>query len=90
MSASRLQEMADVLKLNNICGRVLLLCSLEDLKPVLNMNFGDWELFKSLVLALRNREASLPASRSIDQPQMSHRSVVRHDSNASIYDKQVF
>ncbi|KAK2701464.1 hypothetical protein QYM36_019879, partial [Artemia franciscana] len=89
MSASRLQEMADVLKLNNICGRVLLLCSLEDLKPVLNMNFGDWELFKSLVLALRNREASLPASRSIDQPQMSHRSVVRHDSNASIYDKQI-
>ncbi|KAK8734968.1 hypothetical protein OTU49_005752 [Cherax quadricarinatus] len=41
---------------NNINGKVLLHCDLDDLKKVLNMNFGDWELFRVLVLGLRERE----------------------------------
>ena len=41
---------------NNIDGRVLLHCKLDDLKSVLNMNFGDWETFKLVVEALREDE----------------------------------
>nr|XP_045615687.1 kinase D-interacting substrate of 220 kDa B-like isoform X5 [Procambarus clarkii] len=41
---------------HNINGKVLLHCDLDDLKKVLNMNFGDWELFRMLVLTLRDRE----------------------------------
>ena len=43
---------------NNIDGRVLLHCKLDDLKSVLNMNFGDWETFKLMVEALRDDEQS--------------------------------
>ncbi|XP_068222822.1 kinase D-interacting substrate of 220 kDa B-like isoform X3 [Palaemon carinicauda] len=42
---------------HNINGKVLLHCNLDDLKQVLHMNFGDWELFRVLVLGLREREA---------------------------------
>ncbi|XP_069989287.1 kinase D-interacting substrate of 220 kDa B isoform X3 [Penaeus vannamei] len=42
---------------HNINGKVLLHCDLDDLKKVLHMNFGDWELFRVLVLGLREREA---------------------------------
>lgn len=30
----------------NISGAVLAHCSIGELKPILNMNFGDWELFQ--------------------------------------------
>ena len=47
---------------NNINGTVLLSCDLAELKPVLQMAFGDWVLFRSLVEYLRyseqNREPS--------------------------------
>lgn len=42
---------------HNINGKVLQHCNLDDLKQVLQMNFGDWELFRMLVLGLREREA---------------------------------
>lgn len=41
---------------NNINGRVLLNCNLDDLKKFSGMSFGDWELFRLAVLALRERE----------------------------------
>ncbi|XP_076046532.1 ankyrin repeat-rich membrane spanning isoform X4 [Oratosquilla oratoria] len=41
---------------HNINGKVLTHCDLDDLKKVLQMNFGDWELFRMLVLGLRERE----------------------------------
>jgi ankyrin repeat-rich membrane spanning protein len=41
---------------NNITGRVLLHCQLDELRNVLNMNFGDWELFKILLAAMREDE----------------------------------
>lgn len=47
------------IKDNNINGRVLFHCDLEDLKKVLGMNFGDWELFKVLVIYLRDKEMNM-------------------------------
>lgn len=41
---------------NNISGRVLLNCNLDELKSLSGMSFGDWELFRVAVLALRERE----------------------------------
>lgn len=41
---------------NNVSGRVLLSCNLDELKALSGMSFGDWELFRVAVLALRERE----------------------------------
>ncbi|XP_061165393.1 kinase D-interacting substrate of 220 kDa-like isoform X1 [Saccostrea echinata] len=41
---------------NNICGMVLSTCDVEELKGVLEMKFGDWQLFKSVLIGLRQRE----------------------------------
>jgi len=43
---------------NNINGTVLMSCDLAELKPVLQMAFGDWVLFRSLVESLRYSEQS--------------------------------
>ncbi|XP_077984408.1 uncharacterized protein LOC144439038 [Glandiceps talaboti] len=41
---------------NNINGHVLLQCDLDELKRVLGMTFGDWQLFRAMVLRLREQE----------------------------------
>ena len=38
--------------------QVLFTCELSELKPVMQMSFGDWELFRTLVIMLREKEAS--------------------------------
>lgn len=51
-------EYVERLKLNNVTGLVLHCCNLSELKPVMQMSFGDWELFQGMVQMLRDREAS--------------------------------
>lgn len=41
---------------NNITGRVLSTCDLDELGKVLEMKFGDWQLFRAAVLLLREEE----------------------------------
>lgn len=41
---------------NNIGGVVLSTCDTEELREVLAMKFGDWQLFKSALIGLRQRE----------------------------------
>ena len=55
---------------NNIDGKVLLHCKLDDLKSVLNMNFGDWETFKLVIEALREDEQNTIAGQRerVDAP----------------------
>uniref|UniRef100_A0A8C6XMQ6 Kinase D interacting substrate 220 n=1 Tax=Naja naja TaxID=35670 RepID=A0A8C6XMQ6_NAJNA len=43
--------------LANINGRVLAQCNIDELKREMNMNFGDWHLFRSAVLDMRNAES---------------------------------
>ena len=45
---------------NNITGQVLLHCQVLELKSVLNMNFGDWELFKLVLNGMKEDEQSGP------------------------------
>uniref|UniRef100_A0A8C6QX45 Kinase D-interacting substrate 220 n=1 Tax=Nannospalax galili TaxID=1026970 RepID=A0A8C6QX45_NANGA len=40
----------------NINGRVLAQCNIDELKKEMNMNFGDWHLFRSTVLEMRSAE----------------------------------
>lgn len=53
-----IEKLAPILRENGITGRVLLFCDLTELKPVLQLNFGNWEIFKLLVLSLRDIENS--------------------------------
>lgn len=53
-----IEKLGPILRENAITGRVLLFCDLNELKPVLQLNFGHWEIFKLLVLHLRDVETS--------------------------------
>ncbi|XP_061383302.1 kinase D-interacting substrate of 220 kDa B isoform X2 [Danaus plexippus] len=53
---------AAALMKHRVCGLVLTVCRLDDLKPLLDLPFGDWELFKMLILNLRDLEASMPTN----------------------------
>jgi len=39
---------------NNINGKVLATCDLNELGNIMGMTFGDWQLFRAWVLAARN------------------------------------
>ena len=52
---------------NNINGQVLLHCEVTELRSVINMNFGDWELFKLVLSAMREDEESCPARQAVGQ-----------------------
>ncbi|CAL4079845.1 unnamed protein product, partial [Meganyctiphanes norvegica] len=56
ISESSLPAYKKSLMESNINGKVLMHCNLEDLKKVLNMSFGDWELFRMMTLSLREQE----------------------------------
>ncbi|XP_045485895.1 kinase D-interacting substrate of 220 kDa B isoform X1 [Pieris rapae] len=51
---------AAALQRHHVCGLVLAVCRLAELRPVLELPFGDWELFKMLILNLRELEATMP------------------------------
>ena len=44
----------ETIRNQNINGKVLMNCGFTDLKETLNMKFGDWELFKIVLIQLRN------------------------------------
>ncbi|XP_034241377.1 kinase D-interacting substrate of 220 kDa B isoform X3 [Thrips palmi] len=56
INSSQVARYTSIIKEHNINGRVLLHCDLDELKKVLKMSFGDWELFRMLAVALRERE----------------------------------
>lgn len=53
-----LPQYQDCVTINNISGRVLVACDLNELRQVLEMKFGDWQLFKTAVNSLIERENS--------------------------------
>lgn len=62
VDAERLKHYSKVIAENNISGLVLLTCDLDELKVVLVMRFGDWQLFRSMIQELREQELSQPPS----------------------------
>uniref|UniRef100_A0A4W4GGT9 KAP NTPase domain-containing protein n=1 Tax=Electrophorus electricus TaxID=8005 RepID=A0A4W4GGT9_ELEEL len=57
LDASMLKQYTNTIKKANINGRVLCQCNLEELRTEMNMNFGDWHLFKATVLEQRQAES---------------------------------
>lgn len=56
LSTARVEAYCDIVAAQNINGAVLAHCNLNELKTVLNMSFGDWEMFKLVILSLRQSE----------------------------------
>ncbi|KAJ8297742.1 hypothetical protein KUTeg_024273 [Tegillarca granosa] len=63
LNPSFIQSYVSCIKDNNINGLVLSNCNLEELGKVLNMKFGDWQLFQSAILSLRNKEVEILANK---------------------------
>lgn len=57
LDQSMLAQYTATIRKANINGRVLVQCNTDELKKELNMNFGDWHLFKSALLEMRSMEA---------------------------------
>lgn len=55
---STIEKLSPILRENAITGRVLLYCELSELKSILQLNFGNWEIFKLLILSLRDIETT--------------------------------
>jgi len=63
LSSGRVETYCAAIASQNISGAVLANCKIEELKSVLGMNFGDWELFQLVVLALRDRQRKMKCER---------------------------
>ncbi|KAM5263200.1 kinase D-interacting substrate of 220 kDa isoform 2-T2 [Ctenodactylus gundi] len=59
LDQSMLPQYCATIKKANINGRVLAQCNVDELKKEMNMNFGDWHLFKSTVLEMRSAESQV-------------------------------
>lgn len=78
-----IEKLAPILRENAITGRVLLCCDLNELKPVIQLNFGNWEIFKLLILNLRENENS---AKTIPIVKTEHRD--HNDGGASTSQQQ--
>ncbi|GFT43189.1 kinase D-interacting substrate of 220 kDa [Nephila pilipes] len=56
LNKKKVESYIEAIEENNINGQVLLTCDLKELKETLQMSFGDWELFRILILTLREHE----------------------------------
>ncbi|KAM7375916.1 hypothetical protein PAMP_005677 [Pampus punctatissimus] len=52
-----LPHYSSTIKKANINGRVLSQCNLDELKKEMEMNFGDWQLFRGMVMEQRHAES---------------------------------
>uniref|UniRef100_A0AAV2K717 KAP NTPase domain-containing protein n=1 Tax=Knipowitschia caucasica TaxID=637954 RepID=A0AAV2K717_KNICA len=56
MDASMIPQYSATIRKANINGRVLSQCNIDELKREMNMNFGDWQLFRAAVMDMRRAE----------------------------------
>ncbi|XP_046877337.1 kinase D-interacting substrate of 220 kDa B isoform X1 [Hypomesus transpacificus] len=56
MDQSMMAQYTATIKKANVNGRVLTQCNIDELKKEMNMNFGDWQLFRATVLEMRHVE----------------------------------
>jgi hypothetical protein len=56
--SGHIEAAVGVIRSNHISGRVLAACDLDELRAVLGLNFGDWNLFRLAVLSLRQLDLS--------------------------------
>ncbi|TNM95379.1 hypothetical protein fugu_016462 [Takifugu bimaculatus] len=56
IDTTMLPQYTAIIKKANVNGRVLSQCNLDDLKKEMEMNFGDWQLFRNMVMEQRHAE----------------------------------
>ncbi|KAM4522785.1 kinase D-interacting substrate of 220 kDa B isoform 1-T2 [Odontesthes bonariensis] len=56
---SMMVQYAATIRKANVNGRVLSQCNIDELKKEMNMNFGDWQLFRATVLDMRHIESQV-------------------------------
>ncbi|XP_057659387.1 kinase D-interacting substrate of 220 kDa B isoform X7 [Diorhabda carinulata] len=83
LNPNALEDYIKTIKENNINGRVLLHCDLEELKKLLKMNFGDWEMFRVTLVILREQEMSYLLQPDETKPIRIVQKVERRNSNKS-------
>ncbi|XP_011303261.1 kinase D-interacting substrate of 220 kDa isoform X2 [Fopius arisanus] len=59
LNTGNVEKYRSIIRENNVNGKVLLHCDLAELKEVLKMSFGDWELFRMVVTTLRDHEIKI-------------------------------
>ncbi|XP_053290366.1 kinase D-interacting substrate of 220 kDa B isoform X2 [Pleuronectes platessa] len=57
IDSSMLPQYTSIIKKANVNGRVLSQCNLDELKKEMEMNFGDWQLFRGMVMEQRHDES---------------------------------
>ncbi|XP_028578322.1 kinase D-interacting substrate of 220 kDa isoform X3 [Podarcis muralis] len=80
LDQNMLAQYSATIKKANINGRVLAQCNIDELKREMNMNFGDWHLFRSAVLDLRNVESQ--AAHEDTRAANEHASTIPHNDLA--------
>ena len=71
---SRVDTYCDAILAQNITGAVLAMCQVTELKSVLNMSFGDWEIFNMVLTKMRkHKHAGASSSRAGSQAPSKYR-----------------
>uniref|UniRef100_A0A1L8DIU7 Uncharacterized protein n=1 Tax=Nyssomyia neivai TaxID=330878 RepID=A0A1L8DIU7_9DIPT len=84
-----LDNLLPALSQHSISGRVLMHCDLQELKNLLNLSFGHWEIFRLLIITLRNLEKQQPTmARVQDDDAIDSQNIQPPTSSASSYSRQ--
>ncbi|XP_053737835.1 kinase D-interacting substrate of 220 kDa B isoform X2 [Synchiropus splendidus] len=68
LDQSMLTAYTSTIRKANVNGRVLSQCSIDELKKEMNMNFGDWQLFRAMVLDMRSLENQILQEEAAGEP----------------------
>ncbi|CAL9686452.1 unnamed protein product [Knipowitschia caucasica] len=77
------------IKKANINGRVLMHCNLDELKKEMEMNFGDWQLFRGMVVEQRLSESQALLQEESRAPS-EQGSVLLHPATRDLREAQAF
>lgn len=88
LNPAAVKQYTDVIKQNNINGRVLIHCDLDELKKLLNMSFGDWEMFKVVIVSMREHELTSVMKQDESSRNVRFSAVVKPQQSSSGIEKR--
>ncbi|XP_054909252.1 kinase D-interacting substrate of 220 kDa B isoform X3 [Poeciliopsis prolifica] len=88
MNPSMLPQYAATITKANINGRVLTHCNLDELKKEMDMNFGDWQLFRGMVMEQRHTETQAALQEESRAASEQGSSVLHGESGLRLSGKQ--
>lgn len=88
LNAAAVKQYVEVIRQNNINGRVLLHCDLDELKKLLKMTFGDWEMFKVVIVSMREHELTSVMKQDESNRNVRFSAVVKPQQSGSGMEKR--